>query len=425
MTIDRKKAPDYREIEHIDIPKIEKQTLSNGTKLHIIDGGSQDIIKVDWVYKAGLYYQDKPIVSSMTNLMLSEGTKSYNSHQLAEIFDFHGAYNQSSFSQHYGQLSLISLNKHMDTLLPVFEEMAKMPTFPEKEIEVNRVNKKNSYLVNMEKTSTLARRKLMEVMFGGDHSYANLIELDDFDKFTREDLVDFYKKQYTPGGCEIIVSGKLTDSILNNIDEMFGRYGADLPLVEARKQEICPFKEKHHHVTKADSVQSTIKIGRTIINKTHEEYNKLKVLNIILGGYFGSRLMSNIREEKGYTYGIYSSLSSMPDSGYFAISTDVGNDVREAALQEIYKEIEILQRELVSEEELMIVKNYITGELLRTFDGPFSIAEVVRGDLAFDIKDDHYQKFLEDIKTVTPEELKYLANKYLNRDDLYEVVAGV
>lgn len=425
MTLNRKKAPDYREIENIDIPKIEKQTLSNGTKLHIIDGGSQDIIKVDWVYKAGLYYQDKPIVSSMTNVMLSEGTKSYNSHQLAEIFDFHGAYNQSSFSQHFGQLSLISLNKHMDKLLPVVEEMAKMPTFPEKEIEVNRTNKKNSYLVNMEKTSTLARRKLMEVMFGGNHSYANLIELDDFDKFTREDLVDFYKKHYIPGDCEIIVSGKVTDSILKNIDELFGSYGKELPSVKERKHNICPNHDKHHHITKSDSVQSTIKLGRTLINKTHEEYNKLKVLNIILGGYFGSRLMSNIREDKGYTYGIHSSLSSMPDAGYFAISTDVGNDVRDAALKEIYKEIERLQVELVPDEELMIVKNYITGELLRTFDGPFSISEVVRGDLAFDIKEDHYQKFLEDIKSVTPEELKYLANKYLNKDDLYEVVAGI
>ncbi len=425
MTIDRKKAPNFREIEHINIPKIEKQTLSNGTKLHIIDGGSQDIIKVDWVYKAGLYYQDKPLVSSMTNLMLSEGTKSYNSHQLAEIFDFHGAYNQSSFSQHFGQLSLISLNKHMDMLLPVFEEMVKMPTFPEKEIEVNRTNKKNSYLVNMEKTSTMARRKLMEVMFGSNHSYANLIELDDFDKFTREDLIDFYKRQYIPGDCEIIVSGKVTDNILKSIDELFGKYGKELPLVGERKQHISPCTEKHHHVTKSDSVQSTIKIGRTLINKTHEEYNKLKVLNIILGGYFGSRLMSNIREEKGYTYGIHSSLSSMPDSGYFAISTDVGNDVREAALKEIYKEIERLQVEFVPDEELMIVKNYITSELLRTFDGPFSISEVVRGDLAFDVKEDHYKKFLKDIKSVTPEELKYLANKYLCKDDLYEIVAGV
>lgn len=425
MTLNRKIAPEFREIESINIPKIEKQTLSNGTKLHIIDGGSQDILKIDWVYKAGLYYQEKHVVSSMTNAMLSEGTKSYSSHQLAEIFDFHGAYSQSSFSQHYGQLSLISLNKHVEKLLPVFEEMIKMPTFPEKELEVIRKNKMNSYILGLEKTSMLARKKFMEVIFGEKHSYSNLLDKEDFNLLTREDLIDFYKQYYTPANCEIIISGKVTDGVLKQVDDIFGSYGKNFPSAGQMNHVIVPSDTRQHHVTKADSVQSTIKIGCTIINKTHEDYNQLKVLNVILGGYFGSRLMSNIREEKGYTYGINSTLSSMPDSGYFAISTDVGNDVREDALKEIYIEIERLQNELVPEEELNIVKNYITGELLRTFDGPFSIAEVVRGDLPFNLEENHYQKFLKDIKSVTPERLKSLANKYLKKDDLYEVVAGV
>lgn len=425
MTLNRKKAPLFREIETINIPKVEKQMLSNGTKLHIINGGSQDIIKIDWVYKAGLYYQDKHIVSSMTNAMLSEGTQSYSAHQIAEIFDFHGAYSQSSFSQHYGQLSLISLNKHVEKLLPVFEEIIKKPTFPDKEFEVIRKNKMNSYLLGLEKTSMLARKKFMEVIFGEQHSYSNILNKEDFDLLTKEDLVNFYSQYYTPANCEIIISGKVTDKIIKEVDTLFGNYGKDLPSAEQMNHIIVPSDTKKHHVTKADSVQSTIKIGCTTINKTHEDYNQLKVLNVILGGYFGSRLMSNIREEKGYTYGINSTLSSMPDSGYFAISTDVGNDVREDALREIYIEIERLQNELVPLEELNIVKNYITGELLRTFDGPFSISEVVRGDLPFNLKKNHYQKFLEDIKSITPERLKSLANKYLNIEDLYEIVAGV
>lgn len=425
MALNRNIAPKFKEIEKIDIPNIERHTLSNGTKLHIIEGGSQDIVKLDWVYKAGIYYQDKPVVSSMTNSMLAEGTKSYTSAQLAEIFDFHGAYYNNSFSHHYGQLSLFSLNKHIEKLLPVIEEMIKYPSFPDKELEVIRKNRKNSFIISLEKTSSLAHKKFLNVLFGDKHSYSNLVEKEDFDNLTREDIYNFHKQYYTPANCEIILSGKINDKILNQVDDLFGKYGKDLPSAVEKDYSIFSDEQKKHHVTKADSVQSTIKIGRTTINKTHKDYNHLKVLNTILGGYFGSRLMSNIREEKGYTYGIYSTLSSLPDSGYFGISTDVGNQVREDALKEIYKELEKLQQELIPDEELKIVQNYITGELLRTFDGPFAVSEVIRADLPYNLGDNHYQKFLEDIKTVTPERLKDLANKYLNQDDLYEIVAGV
>lgn len=425
MKLNRNIAPEFREIEKIEIPKVESQTLPNGTKIHVIEGGSQDIVKLDWVYKAGLYYQDKPVVASMTNAMLSEGTKSYKSAQLAEIFDFHGAYSHNSFSHHYGQISLFSLNKHITKLLPVIEEMIKMPSIPEKELDVIRKNKKNSFLLSFEKTSSLAHKQFLKVLFGDKHSYSNILKKEDFDDFTRDDLLNFYKQYYTPANCEIIISGKVTDEMLKQVEDLFGNYGTDLPAAGKKEYSIISDEQKEHHVTKTDSVQSTIKIGRTIINKNHEEYNQLKVLNVILGGYFGSRLMSNIREEKGYTYGIYSTLSSLPDSGYFGISTDVGNQVREEALKEIYIEIEKLQQELVPEEELKIVQNYLTGELLRTFDGPFSIAEVVRADLPYNFGLNYYQKFLEDIKSITPERLQVLANKYLNPEDLYEIVAGI
>ncbi len=425
MKLNRDISPEFKEIKKIDIPKTERLTLSNGTKLHIIKGGSQDIVKLDWVYKAGLYYQKKPVVASMTNAMLGEGTKSYSSSQLAEIFDFHGSYYHNSFSHHFGQLSLFSLNKHIEKLLPMMEEIIKTPSFPEKELEVIRKNKKNSYLISLEKTSALANKQFLRVLFGDKHSYSNIVEKEDFDNLTRDDLYNFHKQYYTPANCEIIASGKVTDKIINRIEELFGSYGKELPSAGNRDYCIISDKQRKHHVTKADSVQSTIKIGRTTINKTHQDYNHFKILNTILGGYFGSRLMSNIREEKGYTYGIHSTLSSMPDCGYFGISTDVGNHVREEALKEIYFEIEKLQNELIPEEELKIVQNYLTGELLRTFDGPFAIAEVVRADLPYNLGDNHYQKFLEDIKSVTPERLKALANKYLNPEDLYEIVAGV
>ena len=148
----------------------------------------------------------------------------------------------------------------------------------------------------------------------------------------------------------------------------------------------------------------------------------MAVLNTVLGGYFGSRLMSNIREDKGYTYGIGSALVSMKQEGYFFISTEVGADVTTPALTEIYKEIEILKNELV-EEELAMVRNYMRGTFIKGIKVPF-IWQIVSDPFTFTVWDDYYQNYLEKVRTIEPEEIRLLANKYLNSSEFYELVVG-
>ena len=177
-------------------------------------------------------------------------------------------------------------------------------------------------------------------------------------------------------------------------------------------------------VLKKDAVQSSIRIGRPLFNKTHKDFAGIMLLNLVLGGYFGSRLMQNIREDKGYTYGINSLLLSHLKSGHFAIITEVGTDVCEAAISEIYKEINRLRVELVPEEELNLVKNFFSGEMLRSFDSPFALSESLRGNLPFGFDNSYYESFLQKIQETSSQEIMELANTYLKEDDLYEVVVG-
>ena len=148
------------------------------------------------------------------------------------------------------------------------------------------------------------------------------------------------------------------------------------------------------------------------------------MLNTILGGYFGSRLMANIREDKGYTYGIGSGLASFVNGGYFAVSTEVGADVTKQTLEEIYKEIAILRKDLVSSNELETVRNYILGHFLRSVDGPFSLADKFKGIWEFGLDYSYFDNYFAAVKTVTPKELRDLANKYLKEEDLIECVVG-
>ena len=167
-----------------------------------------------------------------------------------------------------------------------------------------------------------------------------------------------------------------------------------------------------------------IRIGSATINKRHPDYPGLKVLDSILGGYFGSRLMKNIREEKGYTYGISSSLSSLDLSGYKVISTEVGQKNSKKAIEEIYKEIKLLQNVPVEKDEMTVVRNYMSGEMVRMFDGPFALAESFRSAWEFGLDNRYFRRLSEKIRTIEPDEIIELARRYYNIDDLYEITVG-
>jgi predicted Zn-dependent peptidase len=241
---------------------------------------------------------------------------------------------------------------------------------------------------------------------------------------TSEELKAFHKRFYNAGNCTIVVSGKIEPTVLSLLQRHFG--GSDWAGQPAEKvvYQPQPISELKTRVPVEASVQSAIRIGKTLFNKSHPDYHKLNFLNTLFGGYFGSRLMSNIREEKGYTYGIYSSLHSMLNGGYFGIGTEVGVDVCDAAVKEIYHEIGRLQQEAIPKQEVELVRNYLLGRLQSSLDGPFKISALFKGLLIYDLNIDYIYALIDTINTVTAADLQDLAIKYLNVDEMHEVVVG-
>jgi predicted Zn-dependent peptidase len=181
---------------------------------------------------------------------------------------------------------------------------------------------------------------------------------------------------------------------------------------------------KYHFVKKQNGIQSAIRVGKFWVSKDHPDSHALSILITILGGYFGSRLMTNIREEKGYTYGIGSFVLTFKKASYLVISTEVGNEYIEPTLKEIAVEMKRLQTEPVSENELETVKSYLLGEFLRDFDGPFALAGSFKAINDFGLDYSFYDNYLHTLRTITSYELMSLAQRYLNPDDCYTVVAG-
>ena len=423
--IERSKAPEFKLIEKINIQKRVQYNLHGSIPVFVVNAGTEDIIRLEIVFDAGAKYADHPLVASFTNLMINEGTKNRNSKELAEQFDFYGAYVHLNSDRDFAEVTLYTLTKHLENTLELLSDILTNPIFPEEEFSVLLDNKKQKFLIDEQKVKTLAAKKFNEVVFGKGTVYGRNTTITDFDSLSLQQLKDYHTRLFNNKNCRVIISGKIDDSVLAILEKSFQ---INNPLSAEEKgfefNGLYPDKVKKHYVEKHDAVQTAIRIGKPMVNKHHIDYPCLQILNTVLGGYFGSRLMMNLREDKGFTYGIGSVVASLKHTGYFTTVCEVGVESTKEAVEQIYIEILRLINEPIGEEELSRVRNYMMGEFVRLFDGPFAQAEAIRSVIDFNLDESYYDRYLKVLREITPEELQQLAKKYLDPDTMYEVIAG-
>lgn len=420
--LDRALPPPFGTIKEINLMEPTVQHLNNGIPVFSIHAGTQEVTKVELVFDAGTTSSVKQLVAAATAKLLTAGTTEKTAAQIAESVDFYGAYLQAQTTPDDCSLILYTLSKHLAKTLPVLAEVYADAVFPEQEIATYISNSKQELLVNQEKVSYLSTKAFAATLFGEQHPYGRSAALEDYDCLTRNDLLAFYQQRIK--GCvkHIFVAGKLNDNTVAQLNHVFG--DSDRKTIDPVPLAVEPLVARTVHVQKDDAVQNAIKIGRVLFNRKHTDYIGLQVLTTVLGGYFGSRLMANIREDKGYTYGIGAGIVSLKNSGYLSISTEVGADVCKPAIDEIFKEIELLRKDLISIRELELVQNYLLGSILKSVDGPFAIADKWKNYVRYDLGINYHHQLIRQIQTITPERLRDLANMYLQRKELAMVTVG-
>jgi len=425
MTLNRKLSPEFQTINKIDFIKAEEHQLNNNVPLYSINAGSQDIIKIEFLFSAGSRFQKIPLIAYTTNNLINEGTTKRHSSEIAEILDFYGSYLQLDVNDDFASVTLFSLNKHLENLLPILQEVLMESNFTEDELETFIQNDRQQFIVSNEKVGHLARKHFKELLFGSQHPYGYFVKKEDYEKVNRTSVLDFYENYYKNNGCKIIVAGKVTDKSIDLINAYFGneKYEIRNKKYEMRNEKY-EMRNMKHYFPRKDVVQSAIRVGRVLFNKTHPDYFGMQLLNTVLGGYFGSRLMSNIREDKGYTYSISSGIASLQQAGFFYIGAEVGADICQKALDEIFFELKRLREDLIPEKELEVVRNYLMGVFLRNADGPFALADRFRSILEYNLDYSFYENYIKTILTTTPEELRTLACKYFREEDMVELVVG-
>ncbi len=423
--IDRSIAPKIHDAIEFDfkLPPIEKQQLSNGIPLYWLSGGVQEVAEIDWVFPAGMWYEQKPAVSNAVAALLKNGTSKHTAQQINEALEFYGAALKVNTGNDNCTVTLYTLTKHLPDLLPMVYEILTDAVFPEDELAIFKQNSIQRLMVNLRQPDFLANQRIDALLFGEFHPYGRFTKKEKIEALTREDLIAFYHATYNLSHVKMFMAGSIGEKEVGYLEEIFGKQRL---MKTDLHQELFsapgPSEKKHNVINDANGVQGAIRIGSLFPNRLHPDFAPMVVLNTILGGYFGSRLMSNIREDKGYTYGIHSSMASYVEGGSLTIQTEVGRDVIEPAIKEIYHEMQLLCNEPADEEELLLVKNYLLGNLLGDLDGPFSIIQRWRTLIVNGMTEEHFNRNIQVYKKITAKELQDLAKKYYQLENFYEVV---
>lgn len=416
---DRSEAPAVTLPQHIAYIQPERYETQAGVPLYVMRNAHSEAVKFDLIFDAGSKYDEKPIAGLTTGMLLA-GTEDKSLAEINDLVDDFGGYFNSSVSADHVYLSIYGLNECMTSLIELLEHVMHDAAFPEHELLRMKGERKEQLKINLEKVSTLAQREFQKQLFAGT-PYGRMNEPDDFDGITRDQLMAFHQQHIRGGLRKINWVGNPTEQDIAYILKIFSRWGR---LHKERETATFHAASGDFKVEKTDAVQTGIRMGKLLFNRSHPDYHKMTVVNTLLGEYFGSRLMSNLREDKGYTYGIGSYLGENQSDGYFVIATEVGKAFLADALVQIKHELERLRKEQVPQEELDLVRNYLLGQFLRGADGPFammelfSVAELKGLDFGF------YKIALETLLKITPEEIQETAYQHLNPEEMIVVTAG-
>ncbi len=423
---DRTQMPKPAGFEKLNLRQPEKILLDNGIPVYLFPGDDQEVTRLDLVFEAGTAFQDIKLQAAAVNDLLGEGTRRHSSFRIAEILDFHGAYTDYFLTKDTAGITLYGLSKYYAHLMPLMAEMVTEAIFPEEELSLFIERRKQEFQVNRQKVRYMASQGFNKLIFGKHSAYGQVVEEEDFEKLHRDHLLEFYRNHYRDQHFFALLSGKIDEALLQKTNHILGQL-PQKPKQEngkAKKIFVAPGNQKQVLITKEDALQSAIRMGTLTISRDHPDFPGLSLLNTVLGGYFGSRLMRSIREEKGYTYGIYSAIQNHRHAGILGIATEVNAKHTADALAEIKRQMKRLCHDKIGAEELQTVKNYVYGSYLRNFDGPFLLADRFKKTAELQLDFSSYQTILDQMMQISAGELHTLAAKYLDPDKMKILVAG-
>ena len=423
MTLDRINAPSFIDLEPFTLVKPEKLKAASGLTAFILEQGQQEVCRLEITFPAGKWYEPYTGISYFTSKLLGEGTRQNSSGKIQQMIAQYGSFFEVNPGNDQVTLSIFCLSRYIKPMLDLLEEMIEQPLLDVEELEKLKSQARQNYALNLNKTSYLAGRAYVKLLFGDEHPYGRILDDQAIEKVSLEDIKKFHQHAFHWNQASVFISGK-GENLHAFVQDWMKRKNIQGPLKGASSFESPRPLAQFIKVEKEGAVQSSVKAGFFIPSRLEASFPAMYMYNEIFGGYFGSRLMQNIREDKGFTYGIHSSMVQDIHTSYWSVQTDVNGDNAEATVREIKFEMQRMQEELVSEDELKVVKNYIIGSFISSLDTPFSFMDRFKATYFNELGDQYYEELMKKLLAVTTGQIQEVAKKYFDPQQLNVVVAG-
>lgn len=422
--LNRTLAPEFQNIKEISLIQPESISYPNGLKVFVFQQNDIDLLKFEFIFANVLLEEELATLNPILSSMLKEGTKTLSSREIADTIDFYGAYLMPEYSYDQTSLTVYTMHKYVGKILPLLADILQNSILPQAELDTYIRNNKQNLQISLQKNDVLARRNFYKEVFKGTR-YGVIPTESTFDSVRREQLLTLYNSQVRPDNCTLFVAGRVTDEIAQMIATLFGNeWSNNTAVVDIKVPEFKPASTDLKFEQREDSLQSAIRMGCQIVNRRHPDFPAIQFVNTLYGGFFGSRLMKNIREEKGYTYSIGSYIGNLKYTAFMTLATEVGVDVTPQTIQEIHNEFDILRQEKTAAEEIELVKNYMQGSLLGSLESIFSHVDKFKKVYFSGLTTEYYHYYSQMIQQMDGSKVQDIAIKYFDYDKLFKVVVG-
>ncbi|MEM6345114.1 MAG: pitrilysin family protein [Bacteroidota bacterium] len=425
MPLNRSQAPIASPLKALHLPNFELIELNNGIPLYLLPYGKAEVLQLQWIFKAGSNFLAQAGLASYTLRNLQEGTQERTAIEIAQQLDQYGAWIGHDVGNEQVSIQLSTVTQQFSQVLDLFQEVVCQPLFPEAGFEQMKAQSHQNLITAAQKTSFQARRKFGHMLYGPEHPHGKHLGLEELAALQLENLIDFHKECLQPANSVLALCGRFDrDQVINQLNQGIG----SLPLGNAPhltdRSAMEPKNLIDTYYIKRPGPQSTVRTGYLSLGKEHEDYVGMRILVTLLGGFYGSRLMKSIREDKGYTYGVYAALAGRSKVGQLVIQTDVGNQYVKDTVKLIAEAMKRLQNEAPTQSELELVKNYMLGQSVNQRETAFQLGSILRYHIATGISFTEMDDRFEQVKAIEAAKIQELAQKWLKPEAMLSVICG-
>ena len=424
MPIDRSTPPAITDFPPFGFSFPEATLLPNGIMLYAIGGENEEVCRLTLLTGGGKLDQQFPMQAQLAAELTLEGTADLTAEQLAEKFDYFGAWKSVQANAENTEFNISALTANVDRVVPLIVDCLRRPAMPAGRLELSKRSLASQLATQEQQVKYRALQEIKRLLYGDRNPLAAKAEPDQVLAVGTDSLLPFHRRHCIPAGAVAILAGHLDDRLIATFERELSAWDCDLSTPPPAPWQTQAPDCRQTHVDMAHTVQTAIMMALPAPRQDHPDHLKFKVLETVLGGYFGSRLNKNIREEKGLTYGIRANIIGCRHQSNLLISTECHAQATEQVIEQIKLELRRLCEEPIPDDELTTVKQYIISCLAAVLDTPFSIADHIGQVVTGHLSHNRFNDKLRTYSDVTAAELQSLARRYFLPEKLLIATAG-